>query len=174
MISKIRKSIYAKIIVLFSAVFIIVALVVFTGSDDNNNIVQTEEIIYDYDYFDDISIEALSVFVWDVNKQKVLFAIDEDAQLPLASLTKLMTAITAFDILPESSVVTIDETALTEDGDSGLYKNEKWSFKELIRFTLVVSSNDGASALANVAGLLKNSFPNRETDNKKSFCKSDE
>ncbi|MEK7589981.1 MAG: serine hydrolase [Patescibacteria group bacterium] len=172
MISKIRKSIYAKIIVLFSAVFIIVALVVFTGSDDNNNIVQTEEIIYDYDYFDDISIEALSVFVWDVNKQKVLFAIDEDAQLPLASLTKLMTAITAFDILPESSVVTIDETALTEDGDSGLYKNEKWSFKELIRFTLVVSSNDGASALANVAGLLKNSFPNRETDNKKSFVKA--
>lgn len=172
MISKIRKIIYSRIEVLLGAVIIIALLVIFAGGDTQNVPILTEEIISNHNYFDDISIEASSVFVWDVNKQKVLFAENKDAQLPLASLTKLMTAITAVDILPESSVVTIDGASLVEDGDSGLYENEKWSFKDLIRFTLVMSSNDGASALANVAGVFKNSFPSRTEDNKKSFVQA--
>jgi D-alanyl-D-alanine carboxypeptidase (penicillin-binding protein 5/6) len=173
MISVIKKSIYAKIIVLFGAVFIISGLVFFTEDDKSETLVQDkQERIYDYNHFDDISVEAQSVFVWDVNKQKVLFSINENVQLPLASLTKLMTAITADDILPKESVVTIDGASLVAEGDSGLYENEKWKFKDLIRFTLVVSSNDGASAVANVAGLFKNNFPSIEEDNKKSFVQA--
>jgi len=58
------------------------------------------------------------------------------------------------------------------EGDSGLYENERWSFKDLIRFTLMVSSNDGASAVANVAGVFKNNFPSRIEDNNKSFVQA--
>jgi D-alanyl-D-alanine carboxypeptidase len=171
MISIIKKSIYAKIIVLLGVVFVIAMLIIFTG-DDNSKVVQIDEEIYKYNYFEDISIEAQSAFVWDVNKQKVIFSINGDVQLPLASLTKLMTAIVADDILPESSVVTIDNNSIISEGDSGLYENEKWNFKELMRFTLMVSSNDGANAVANVAGLFKNDFPSRKEDNKKSFVQA--
>lgn len=171
MISKLRKIIYSRIEVLLGVVFVIALLVLFTG-DKPKEVVHVEEKIYDYNYFEDISFEAQSIFVWDVNEQKVLFGINENVQLPLASLTKLMTAITANDILPEGSVVTIDNASLIAEGDSGLYENEKWNFKDLIRFTLMVSSNDGASAVANVAGLFKNNFPSRKEDNKKSFIQA--
>ena len=164
--------IYAKIIVLLGAVFVIAILVLFTGNNHEGELVQEDEKTYRHNYFQDISLEAKAVFVWDINKQESLYSLNEEAQLPLASLTKLMTAVTAVDILPESSVVTIDNKSLIEEGDSGLFANEKWSFKDLLRFTLVVSSNDGASAVANVAGLLKNGFPSRHEDNEKTFVKA--
>lgn len=172
MIFKIRTIIYSRIEVLLGVAIIITLLVIFTGGNTKNIPVPTEEIVYEHNYFDDISIQARSVFVWDVNKQKMLFGINENAQLPLASLTKLMTAITADDILPEESIVTIDSMSLVAEGDSGLHKNEKWSFKDLIRFTLMVSSNDGASAVANVAGVFKNDFPSKIEDNNKSFVQA--
>jgi len=172
MISKLRKIIYSRIEVLLGVVVIIALLVIFAGGDSKDSPVTIEEVVYDYNHFDDISIEAHSAFVWDVNKQEALFGVNENVQLPLASLTKLMTAIAADDILPEESVVTIDGTALIAEGDSGLYENERWSFKDLIRFTLMVSSNDGASAVANVAGVFKNDFPSRDEDNNKSFVQA--
>jgi len=86
MISKIRKIIYSRIEVLLGAFIIIALLVIFAGGDTQNVSVPTEEIVYDYNHFDDISIEAHSAFVWDVNKQEVLFGINENVQLPLASL----------------------------------------------------------------------------------------
>jgi serine-type D-Ala-D-Ala carboxypeptidase (penicillin-binding protein 5/6) len=172
MIFKIHKIIYSRIEVLLSVAVIIALLVIFTGGNTEDISVSTEEIVYKHNYFDDISIQAHSVFVWDVNKQKMLFGINENAQLPLASLTKLMTAIVADDILPEESIVTIDSASLIAEGDSGLYKNEKWSFKDLLRFTLMASSNDGANAVANVAGVFKNNFPSRIEDNNKSFVQA--
>lgn len=165
-------NLYAKIIVLLGAVFMIALIVVFTG-DDTGNIANTEENnVYKPNVFENISLEAKAAYVWDVNKQEELFAINEEAQLPLASLTKLMTAIAAIDILPESSVVTVDEDALAQEGDSGLYANERWDVKDLMRFMLVVSSNDGASAVANVAGLLKSKFPARDGESNKAFVKA--
>jgi serine-type D-Ala-D-Ala carboxypeptidase (penicillin-binding protein 5/6) len=172
MISKIRKIIYSRIEVLLGAVILVALLIIFAGGDTKNVPVLTEEIVYKHNYFDNISIQAHSAFVWDVNKQKALFGINENAQLPLASLTKLMTAITANDIFPEESVITIDSASLVAEGDSGLYENEKWSFKDLLRFTLMVSSNDGANAVANVAGVFKNNFPSRIEDNNKSFVQA--
>lgn len=165
-------NLYAKIIVFLSAFFVMTILFIFTENNRDRELFQNEnEKTYHYDYFKNISLEAKAAFVWDINKQKSLYKLNEEAQLPLASLTKLMTAIIAADIMPESSVVTIDNKSLEKEGDSGLYANEKWNFKDLINFTLIVSSNDGASALANVAGLLKNAFPNKEENNEKTFVR---
>jgi serine-type D-Ala-D-Ala carboxypeptidase (penicillin-binding protein 5/6) len=165
-------NLYAKIIVFFGAIFVIVIMVISIGDNQNNDLVYVEEeIIYKHNYFEDISLEAKAVFVWNVNRREVMYALNEEAQLPLASLTKLMTAITASDILPEASIITINKDALEEEGDSGLLENEKWSFKDLLRFTLMISSNDGASAVASVAGLFKSDFPVK-AESKKSFVRS--
>ena len=105
--------------------------------------------------FPDLSLEARAAYVFDVDTGRVLFSLNSDAQLPLASLTKLMTAAVASDLLPDAAVVTIDDAALLTEGDSGLGSAERWSAKDLTAFTLMVSSNDGAQALSLLAGKRK-------------------
>jgi D-alanyl-D-alanine carboxypeptidase len=92
------------------------------------------------------------MIVWDVRDQKVLYSKNADEVLPLASLTKIVTAMTATDLAPEDTVVTIDQNALSHEGDNGLLLDEKWKLKDLLDFSLVMSSNDGASAIAAAAG----------------------
>ena len=50
------------------------------------------------------------------------------------------------------SAITISYDSLNEEGDSGLFAFEEWNAKDLLDFMLVVSSNDGADALAAAAG----------------------
>jgi D-alanyl-D-alanine carboxypeptidase (penicillin-binding protein 5/6) len=100
------------------------------------------------DAFADISLDARAAYVWDVQQQRVLFTYNAQAQLPLASLAKVMTALVTAELLPDSEIVRIDPDALWEEGDSGLFAQERWYAKDLRDFTLLMSSNDGASALA--------------------------
>ena len=102
--------------------------------------------------FSQTETEAVAVYVFDAENGKELYSKNGDIQLPLASLTKVMTAITALSIVPEYSVVDIDHDFLSAEGDSGLYANERWKLKDLLHLTLVQSSNDGAHAIASVAG----------------------
>lgn len=102
--------------------------------------------------FTALPLRAKSIYVWDIQEKKVLFARNEHASLPLASLTKMMMALVASEILDENSPITIDQDDLMEEGDSMLAVGEKWTLKDILKFTLVSSSNDGASAIAGVAG----------------------
>jgi serine-type D-Ala-D-Ala carboxypeptidase (penicillin-binding protein 5/6) len=99
-----------------------------------------------------VPIEAKSAYVFDVATGKELFAKNADLQLPLASLTKLMTAVTASTLLPDYILVRISPDDIAIEGDSGLVNNEEWGISDLIDYSLVVSSNDGVQAIASVAG----------------------
>lgn len=83
------------------------------------------------DYFKDVHLEAKSGYVLDVFQNKVIFNKNAGEQLPLASLTKIMTAIVA------KEVYNLNNKYLTEE-----------SFKELTTTMLVESSNDAASIIA--------------------------
>ena len=102
--------------------------------------------------FEHISVEASAAYVYDINTEKVLFSKNERSQLPLASLTKLMTALVASELISKDTLITIEETSIKVDGDNGFHTNERWEFKDLLDYTLLVSSNDGAHAIAGVAG----------------------
>jgi D-alanyl-D-alanine carboxypeptidase len=102
--------------------------------------------------FETVQIEALSAVVLDLNSGKVIFEKNSNEPRPLASITKIMTALTATDILPAGTVVTVDKRFISEEGDSGLYSNEKWRLQDLLDFSLVSSSNDGIAAIAGAAG----------------------
>lgn len=101
--------------------------------------------------YDQLSLEGKAFYVYDGATDKILFSRNSDAQLPLASLTKVMMAVTALSILPDDSVVTIKPDFLKSEGDSGLLNDEKWLLQDLLNLTLMESSNDGASAVAAVA-----------------------
>lgn len=95
-----------------------------------------------------LSLEATAAYVWDIERERTLYAKHEFEQLPLASLTKLMTVLVASEILKENARIEITAEALTPEGDSGLYAGEVWEAQDLIDYTLITSSNDGSHALA--------------------------
>ena len=98
---------------------------------------------------------AKAVYVYDARTRTVLFAKNENVRLPLASLTKVMSALVAEDSSPPYGVVTVSEEALEAEGDSGLYRDEKWKLKDLLDFSLLTSSNDGMRAVALTLGALE-------------------
>ena len=102
--------------------------------------------------FAKVSIEAKAVFVYDDKTGEEIYNKNANAQLPLASLTKIMTAVTALSFISEETILTIDSSFLQGEGDSGLFGDERWKLKDLLDLTLLVSSNDGADAIADAAG----------------------
>lgn len=102
--------------------------------------------------FKDVALRAKSAYVWDVKNQRALYKKEESEQLPLASVTKLMTALVANEVLEESKEVEIDTLSIRQDGDSGLFEGEVFDRLSLSDLVLMSSSNDGAFALAAAAG----------------------
>ncbi|OHB13841.1 MAG: hypothetical protein A3G05_01420 [Candidatus Zambryskibacteria bacterium RIFCSPLOWO2_12_FULL_45_14] len=104
--------------------------------------------------FSSIELGARAAYVYDVRTKTVLFAKNENTRLPLASLTKIMSALVALDASPLYGTVTITSEALQAEGDSGLLKDEKWLLDNLLNFSLTTSSNDGMRAVALSLGAL--------------------
>lgn len=102
--------------------------------------------------FQDISIEARAGFVLDLKTGDVLYSKNENEKLPLASLTKIMTALVARERLSESVVVTLTKDDLSAEGDSGLHTGERWRLGDILNVMLLVSSNDAAHAVAGFVG----------------------
>ena len=101
-----------------------------------------------------VNIGAKAAYVYDIRTKTVLFAKNENTRLPLASLTKVMSALVAQDLSPLYGIVVVSSEALTAEGDSGLIQNEKWSLKDILDFSLLTSSNDGMRAVALSLGAL--------------------
>ncbi len=89
---------------------------------------------------------ANAVFVYDATTSKVLFEKNADAIVPLASVTKLATALTVKKLFDQTDTITISQKALAMDGDNGLVADEVWKRDPLLSFMLVISSNDAAFA----------------------------
>jgi D-alanyl-D-alanine carboxypeptidase len=101
--------------------------------------------------FAEVNLEAKGAVVWDVINSRELFSKNSDLPLPLASLTKIMTAVTIASKFPDPSNIKIAKEYLAPEGDSGLVVGDTWKASDLRDFTLLTSSNDGAFALAAVA-----------------------
>lgn len=101
----------------------------------------------------EINLTASAAYAEDIVTGEVLYQKNASAQLPLASLTKVMTALTVSELLPEGTLVVVTKEALEPEGNSGLLENETWKLEDLIDFTLMASVNDGARALSLAAAV---------------------
>ena len=129
---------------------VLVILIIFSFIKSNSRNVQTspspEKIAFNP--YENLNLTAKSVFVYDIRNSKVLFEKNPDERLPLASVTKLMTALVAKNEDAGDSTIVISKQAVETEGDSGLRVGERWSLKNLLAFSLVSSSNDGMAAVA--------------------------
>ncbi len=98
--------------------------------------------------FPEVILLAKSAYVYDLRTEQELFHKDADRRLPLASLTKLMSALVASGLSPGYGTVKVTSAALENYGDSGLSDGEKWSLNEILDYSLLTSSNDGIRAVA--------------------------
>lgn len=115
-----------------------------------NKLVKLEDTKTETDYIFSPNIKAKSAMVTELNTGKILYSKSENDQLPIASLTKLMTTLVAVEKFEEQGVtrIQINDEHLKAFGESGLVSGQVWNVKDLIDFTLISSSNDGAKALA--------------------------
>jgi len=103
---------------------------------------------------------AISIRINSLGKEKIIFQKEAYKGLPIASLTKLMTAIIVLEDCPKteyasSNIVSISEKAATQSSAAkvgNLTTNERLSIKELFNLMLAYSSNDSAFALSEVIG----------------------
>tara|TARA_Y100001970_G_scaffold216640_1_gene265205 strand:- start:6392 stop:7540 length:1149 start_codon:yes stop_codon:yes gene_type:complete len=111
-------------------------------------------------------IEAKTAILMDYNSDKILYELEPDMSIYPASMTKIMTAIVAFDLLKKGSIKLDDEVVVSEKAwrmsKSGyssqfIMLNDKVSIEDLLRGIIVVSGNDSCVALAEgIAGTEEN------------------
>lgn len=98
------------------------------------------------------SLTAQAAIVYDPTDGRMLYGKNEEQQLPLASITKLMTATAALADLPQNTPITLTSYDLQTEGDSGLSAGETWNLGDLVKYGLLVSSNDAMAAVATSVG----------------------
>lgn len=96
---------------------------------------------------------AISVLVDGIGREFPLFRKNTQEKLPIASITKLATALTAADIYSPSLAVVVSTEAVQQPEAKGELKvGEKLRVQDLLKILLVESSNDAAFALSQIIG----------------------
>lgn len=94
-------------------------------------------------------IGAKSVLSIDIATGQILFSQNSEERLPMASLTKLMTAKIALEENPLDQITTITKEATQIDPSKiNLNIGEKISVGDLLKAVMIKSANDAAMAIA--------------------------
>ena len=101
-------------------------------------------------------VTARAAYVFDVDTNTVLYSKEADVQLPMASCTKVMTALLAVEHGNLDQMITVgaDAHALVGPDSSymGLDTGEKLTLRDLLYGLVMPSGNDAAVAIADAIG----------------------
>src|SRR3989338_7329437 len=93
-------------------------------------------------------LSAKSAIVYDTSSSRSLYSKNPGERLPVASLTKLLTAVIVFENLDFNDIVRIPQEAVRVDGEKQtLYLDENIRVRDLVKMMVIESSNDAAYAL---------------------------
>ena len=116
--------------------------------------------------FSNPNIQARTGILVDYHSDEILYELDPDAQIYPASMTKIMTAIIAFDLIKANKLslddqFTVSENAwrLSQAGYSSMFImiNDQVSVENLLKGIIIASGNDACVALAEgIAGSEQN------------------
>lgn len=107
-------------------------------------------------------LKAKAAIVIDVKTDKILFSKNIDEKLPIASLTKLMTAQILLDQkIPWNRVVTYNSTLDNEIGAKlYVYDGEAMNFRDVFMSSLLSSTNNAINTARRATGLSEQEFVN--------------
>ncbi|MBQ1821759.1 MAG: D-alanyl-D-alanine carboxypeptidase [Clostridia bacterium] len=94
-------------------------------------------------------VQAEAAYLIEANSGRVLYAKNENAHLPMASTTKIMTALLAVESGRMEETVTVPDAAVGTEGSSMyLKKGETLRLRDLVYGLMLTSGNDAAVAIA--------------------------
>ena len=112
------------------------------------------------------NLSARTGILVDYHSDEILFEMDPDAQIYPASMTKIMTAIVAFDLIKKNKLSLDDKFVVSENawrlsqaGYSSMFImiNDQVSVEDLLKGIIIASGNDACVALAEgIAGSEEN------------------
>lgn len=157
---------------LLTVVFLIVYLAVYgSGSDEKPDFVYNnpslDEISHDLDICKtrSMSLNAKSVLVMDNKAGAWIFAKKPQRVRPIASLTKLLTAMVYLDTKPNlDTTVYISSRDCYQSAKSRIYKGEAYNARDLLYAAVMASDNRAARAIATASGLARHTFIERMND----------
>ncbi len=89
---------------------------------------------------------------------QVIFELNPEKRWPIASLSKLMTAIVSIEKMDLDKKIVMTEKAVATEGTAGDFKvGEVFKLRDLIKAMLISSSNDAAVAITETFGEPRNS-----------------
>jgi D-alanyl-D-alanine carboxypeptidase (penicillin-binding protein 5/6) len=95
------------------------------------------------------SIKGRAAIVVDLTAGQILYQQDQGTRYADASLTKMMTAMVAADLVPLDTVITVPDAATqVEPNHMGISTGEKLTVRELLDGMMLDSGNDAAEAIA--------------------------
>ena len=103
------------------------------------------------------NLSARTGILIDYYSDEILFEMDPDAQIYPASMTKIMTAIVAFDLIKKNKLSLDDKFIVSENawrlsqaGYSSMFImiNDQVSVEDLLKGIIIASGNDACVALA--------------------------
>ncbi|OGN09406.1 MAG: hypothetical protein A3J46_01215 [Candidatus Yanofskybacteria bacterium RIFCSPHIGHO2_02_FULL_41_11] len=93
-------------------------------------------------------LTAKSAVVYDMRSSRFLYSKNPEDRLPIASLTKLLSAVVVLEYLNPDDIVIVSKESIKVDGEKQtLYLDERIKVGELLKMMLIESSNDAAHAL---------------------------
>lgn len=96
-----------------------------------------------------ISVSAKSAVLIETDSGKIIWQKNAGEKMPMASTTKIMTALVAIENYDVSASVEISPEAVGIEGSSVyLYEGERLTMEELLYAMLLESANDAATAIA--------------------------
>ncbi|MDO8752281.1 MAG: serine hydrolase [Anaerolineales bacterium] len=100
-----------------------------------------------------LSVKAASALIIELGDGAPLLEYRSEYRWPLASLTKLMTALIAYDEIGPMQTITISAEAVESEGAAGGFSpGEVFSTQDLVQAMITVSSNDAATAISEYLG----------------------
>ncbi len=101
----------------------------------------------------DPAINARAVIVQSLDDNFPFFRYNSDTAWPMASLTKLMTAVLITERGGLNQKVVVSNAAVDTEGTAGgLHAGEVYTVEDLLKIMLMASSNDAAAALEEYVG----------------------
>ncbi len=96
-----------------------------------------------------IGLSARAATLYQPDTDSFLYSKNSNARLPMASTTKIMTALVAIENSSLSDVVEVDESAIGTEGSSAYLRyGDVLTMEELLYALLLRSANDAAVAIA--------------------------
>ena len=106
-----------------------------------------------------VKVSAEKYVAIDVNSGKILLQKNVEVSQPIASITKLMTALVILDLNPNwDQVVEMQKVDETYGAFAHIYRGEEVLFEHLWQAALVTSDNNSIMAMIRALGLTRSEF----------------